>query len=108
MPLQSGSSKQIISANIAELIKSGHEKKQAVAIAYANARKSNGTDKQETEDTVSFIVYTDDEKILWLRRTKDNSWGFPGGHVEEGESPIEGAIRESREEIAYVPNNGIS
>ena len=108
MPLQSGSSKQIISANIAELIKSGHEKKQAVAIAYANARKSNGTDEQETEDNVAFIVYTDDEKILWLRRTKDNSWGFPGGHVEEGESPIEGAIRESKEEICYVPNSGLS
>lgn len=108
MPLQSVSSKQIISANIAELIKSGHEKKQAVAIAYANARKSNGTDEQETEDSVAFIVYTDDEKILWLRRTKDNSWGFPGGHVEEGESPIEGAIRESKEEICYVPNSGLS
>ena len=107
MPLKSGSSKEVISANIAELIKSGHEKKQAVAIAYANARKST-SDEQETEDSVAFIVYTDDEKILWMRRTKDNTWGFPGGHVEEGESPIEGAIRESREEIAYVPNSGIN
>lgn len=107
MPLKSGSSKEIISANIAELIKSGHEKKQAVAIAYANARKS-ASDEQETQDSVAFIVYTDDEKILWMRRTKDNTWGFPGGHVEEGESPIEGAIRESKEEIAYVPNTGLN
>ena len=107
MPLKSGSSKEVISANIAEMIKAGHEKKQAVAIAYANARKST-SDEQETEDSVAFIVYTDDEKILWMRRTKDNTWGFPGGHVEEGESPIEGAIRESKEEICYVPNSGLS
>lgn len=108
MPLKEGSSKAIIQENIKEMIAAGHDPKQAMAAAYANARKSNGTDEQETEDSVAFIVYTDDEKILWLRRTKDNSWGFPGGHVEEGESPIEGAIRESKEEICYVPNTGLS
>jgi hypothetical protein len=107
MPLKSGSSKKIIQSNIAEMIKAGHDPKQAMAAAYSNARK-NASDEQETEDSVAFIVYTDDEKILWVRRTKDNTWGFPGGHVEEGESPIEGAIRESKEEISYVPKSGIS
>ena len=107
MPLISGSSKKIIQSNIAEMIKAGHDPKQAMAAAYSNARKS-ASDEQETEDSVAFIVYTDDEKILWLRRTKDNTWGFPCGHVEEGESPIEGAIRESKEEIRYAPKTGIS
>ena len=107
MPLKSGSSKEVISANVAELINSGHERSQAVAIAYANARKS-ASDEKDDSNLVSFIVYTDDEKILWLRRTKDNTWGFPGGHVEEGESAIEGAIRESKEEICYVPKSGLS
>ena len=107
MPLKSGSSKEVISDNVAELIKSGYEKSQAVAIAYANARKS-ASDEKDDSNLVSFIVYTDDEKILWLRRTKDNTWGFPGGHVEEGESAIEGAIRESKEEICYVPKSGLS
>ncbi|MFK2876900.1 DUF2213 domain-containing protein [Rhodanobacter hydrolyticus] len=123
MPLKSGSSRAVISENIAELVNAGHPQAQAVAIAYNNARKSHGVDKGDgnpdndhqrdlkTEpDTkvVAFIIYTDDEKILWMRRTKDNSWGFPGGHVEEGESPIEGAIRESREETAYVPRTGLA
>lgn len=107
MPLKSGSSKEVISANVAELINSGHERSQAVAIAYANARKS-ASDEKDDSNLVAFIVYTDDEKILWLRRTKDNTWGFPGGHVEEGESAIEGAIRESKEEICYVPKSGLS
>lgn len=41
MPLKSGKSKQTISDNIAELIRSGRPKKQAVAIAYSNAGLSN-------------------------------------------------------------------
>jgi hypothetical protein len=41
MPLQEGSSKEVISENIAELVKSGHPQEQAVAIAMKKAGKSN-------------------------------------------------------------------
>ncbi len=41
-----------------------------------------------------------DEKLLLLYKIKDQHYEFPGGHVEEGESLIEAAIREAREEIA--------
>lgn len=37
MPLKQGSSKEVIEANIAELIRSGHDPKQAAAIAYREA-----------------------------------------------------------------------
>ncbi len=40
MPLKSGSSQEIISANIEELIKAGHSKEQAAAIAYKEAGKA--------------------------------------------------------------------
>ena len=40
MPLKRGSSKKVISQNIAELVKSGRPQKQAVAIAFANAGQS--------------------------------------------------------------------
>jgi len=40
MPLKRGSSKAIISANIRELIHSGHSQKQAIAIAMKTAGKS--------------------------------------------------------------------
>lgn len=40
MPLKKGSSKETISYNIAEMIKAGHPKAQAIAAAYSNAGKS--------------------------------------------------------------------
>ena len=123
MPLKSGCSKEVIQENIREMIKAGHPLNQSIAASYQNARKCSAVDEEENEveheshkrdlkeepdsKIVAFIVYTDDDKILWMRRTKDNSWGFPGGHVEEGESAIEGAIRESREETEHVPATGL-
>lgn len=50
MPLESGSSKAVIEANIAELIKAGHDPDQAAAIAYRHA-------KEYREDLVSHVVY---------------------------------------------------
>jgi 8-oxo-dGTP pyrophosphatase MutT (NUDIX family) len=109
MPLKPGHSNAIISENVAEMVKSGHPQAQAVAAAYHSARKGHGVDEADpTTDLVAFIVYTDGDKVLWMRRTKDNSWGFPGGHVEGEESPIEGAIRESREESGHAPKSSIS
>ncbi len=40
MPLKKGSSKEVISDNIRELIAAGHPQKQAVAIALEESRKS--------------------------------------------------------------------
>lgn len=39
MPLEKGTSKEVFSKNVSELMKSGREQKQALAIAYAQARK---------------------------------------------------------------------
>ena len=46
MPLKRGSSQKVISQNIAELIKSGRKKDQAVAISYDKARKSKKRGKK--------------------------------------------------------------
>jgi hypothetical protein len=40
VPLKSGKSDKVVSANIAELIKAGYPKKQAIAIALENAGKA--------------------------------------------------------------------
>lgn len=45
MPLMKGNSKEVISQNIAELRRSGRPEKQAVAIAYSEARRSSSKGK---------------------------------------------------------------
>lgn len=42
MPLKKGNSRAVIKANIQKLVKEGRPIKQAVAIAYASARKKKG------------------------------------------------------------------
>lgn len=109
MPLEQGHSKQVIQNNVSELINAGHPKEQAFAIAYSEARKSSGVDSGYTPKCdVAFIVYFNGDKILWIKRAEDKSWSFPGGHVEAGESCMEGAIRESREEVSHTPNKGLN
>ncbi len=39
MPLKRGTSREVISANISELVRAGYPRKQAVAIALKQARK---------------------------------------------------------------------
>ena len=41
-------------------------------------------------------------KVLLILHPYINSWFQPGGHIDEGESPIEAAIREVYEETGYV------
>jgi 8-oxo-dGTP pyrophosphatase MutT (NUDIX family) len=99
MPLVKGSSQETISANIAELIRSGHEPAQAAAIAYKVARG---------EDSAAGICYRAGDSVLLLLRSATagdypHTWGFPGGGIEYGETPEQAAIRESQEEIAYAP-----
>lgn len=51
---------------------------------------------------VDAVVYDDDGKILFIRRSDDECWGFPGGGLEVWESPQECAVREASEETGLV------
>ncbi len=42
-------------------------------------------------------IVINDSKVLVIRQ-KQGFWGFPKGHIEEGESEIQTAIRETKEE----------
>jgi|DEB0MinimDraft_10_1074344.scaffolds.fasta_scaffold00152_16 mutator protein MutT len=62
-------------------------------------------------DMVSKVLIVDDEnRFLSLLRDPDskykpNHWDFPGGHVKEGESHEEAAVRETKEETGLDIKN---
>ena len=55
---------------------------------------------------VKIIIVNSSNEVLLLRRSQKSSsadsWGFPGGGVDENEAPALAAIREVQEETAVV------
>lgn len=44
------------------------------------------------------------EHVLVIHLSWDDDWGLPGGHIDEGETPIEAMKRELIEECGVVPD----
>ena len=66
-----------------------------------------GVSAQEDADTSCGVgvLVVQDGRFLCGTRLKDGSVGGPGGHIEEGESPEDSAIRETREEFGITPKD---
>ncbi len=47
------------------------------------------------------VILTPDRKIIVVEQS-GNSWSFPKGGIEEGETPLEAAIREIKEETGIT------
>lgn len=106
MPLKKGSSKEIIQANIEELIAAGHSPEQAAAIAYKEA--GSAMDNAHAAG----ILYRAGDSILLLKRSESakdypGHWCTPGGGIDAGENPEQAARRESSEEVGYSPSGAI-
>lgn len=63
--------------------------------------------KPQVRVGVGVIVERDGKILLGLRSSKHakNTWAFPGGHLEFGETPEECARRETMEEAGLILDN---
>jgi mutator protein MutT len=56
------------------------------------------------------LLFTSDGRILLALRaggqTRQGTWALPGGWVEEGETPLQAAVRESQEELGIRLSRG--
>lgn len=58
---------------------------------------------QPRKPVSAVIVLTDDYgKVLLLETNYRDDWSLPGGVVEAAESPLDGAVRETQEELGIV------
>jgi len=55
---------------------------------------------------VAAVAVVCDGKMLMGKRKDNQKWTQPGGHMEAGESPMEGALRELKEETGIVASAG--
>jgi 8-oxo-dGTP pyrophosphatase MutT (NUDIX family) len=48
--------------------------------------------------SVNVVVEDDARRILLIRRTDNDNWALPGGAIDLGESLVQAAVRETKEE----------
>ncbi|QIP87607.1 NUDIX hydrolase [Streptomyces sp. Tu 2975] len=56
----------------------------------------------QTEQPISTAIITDGGRVLMIRRREREGkllWAFPGGGIEQGETPEQAAVRETQEEV---------
>ena len=62
-----------------------------------------------TEKCAGIIIVNHNGKMLFIKRSGHGDyagyWGLPGGHLEDGETHVEAAIRECMEEVGYKIEN---
>lgn len=103
MPLQKGNTIEALQANIGELVSAGVQFLRAADIA---VRSAAGTDR------AAGIMYRAGGSVLLLLRAPTAgdypmTWCFPGGTIDDGETPEQAAIRESAEEIGHTPTDAL-
>lgn len=67
--------------------------------------------RKDVSDEGAGIFFTDGKCVLLLKRNDPKSfgtWGLPGGHLKDGESPLEGAKREANEECGHFEGEQFS
>ncbi|MGV9271285.1 NUDIX hydrolase [Kitasatospora sp. NPDC003701] len=73
----------------------------AIPAFLAELRAVVGT-RQLWLSAAASVVLDDDDRVLLVRRADDGRWALPGGILDPGEQPADGAARECLEETGVV------
>jgi 8-oxo-dGTP pyrophosphatase MutT (NUDIX family) len=79
-----------------------------VAMAADESEEDREGEKNEPQvhDSAGIVFVAPNGHVLFLRRDQQAShggqWDWPGGHLQPGETLLQGAIRESHEECGYL------
>jgi len=69
--------------------------------------KEARVDRLQFPDWVNVVAFTDDDELILVRQWRFGTRAFsveiPAGALEHGEDPIDGGLRELREETGYTP-----
>jgi len=63
-----------------------------------------------TDKIAAGILFKSGDDIFLIKKSDDeetfpSTWGIPGGHIEDGEDPLDAAKRETEEEIGSLPKS---
>lgn len=75
---------------------------QKVGKEFVGADKKRA-DADDTQDCAGILFRAPGPRYLLLKRSDSGKWAQPGGHIAQGETPQEAAIRECVEEIGGCP-----
>ena len=62
-------------------------------------------DNEGYRPNVGIIIFNKDKKVLWAKRSHEDSWQFPQGCIQNNETPEAAMYRELMEEVGLSPEH---
>ena len=78
----------------------GNTQRRKIYVIFINIRIGN---KMNEINAACLIIEINNKIVAVSRRGSTTQFGFPGGKVDQGETPVDAIIRESFEEIGWKP-----
>ncbi len=62
-------------------------------------------DRDGYRPNVGIIITNTQNQVFWGKRIRQDSWQFPQGGIQHGETPEQAMYRELQEEVGLLPGH---